>query len=158
MKPKFFDFIRWPFALAVLYLITHFSIIGVFYAFEFIVRLFITFKLVFYVLLIIPSILLLSFIVYAILFVIYKILIVILVRQIKSLSVVFIIVFSISIIVFLILFWTGYIEFSWESLRLDNLNKTIFSLLFLSFLFIPFIIYLSLINYLAAELRGIKTA
>lgn len=137
MKTKAIDFLLWPIALLLLYLITHFSMIGIFYAFEFIVRLLSKLRFIFYFFLIVPAISVLHALIFMLLITLYKLVIGIIVRQWKSLSFVFGILFSIEIIGLLILFWIGIIDFSWESLRYTTFNKIVFSILFLSLIYIP---------------------
>jgi hypothetical protein len=144
MKPKIIDFLLWPVALLLLYLVTHLSMTGIFYAFEFIVRLFSKLRFIFYILLIIPIISILHAIIYMVLITLYKLIIGVIVRQWKSLSLIFGILFTLEIIVFLILFWVGVIDFSWENLRFSTMNKIIFSILFLSLTIIPPTVYGSL--------------
>ena len=144
MKTKVIDILLWPIALILLYLITHFSMIGIFYSFEFIIRLLSKLRFIFYFFLIVPAISILHSIIFMLLITLYKVVIGIIVRQWKSLSLVFGILFSIEIIGLLILFWIGIIEFSWESLRYATFNKIIFSILFLSLISIPLTVYASL--------------
>jgi len=143
MKVKAVDFILWPIALILLYLITHLAFTGIFYAFEFIVRLLSKLRPILYILLIIPAISFIITPVFWILVTLCKLIIGIIVRQWKLLTLVFGILLAVEIIVFLIGFWIGTVEFSWESFRYVTINKLIFSFLMLSFLYLPVILYFS---------------
>ena len=136
MKTKVIDILLWPIALILLYLITHFSMIGIFYSFEFIIRLLSKLRFIFYFFLIVPAISILHSIIFMLLITLYKVVIGIIVRQWKSLSLVFGILFSIEIIGLLILFRLELLNL-WESLRYATFNKIIFSILFLSLISIP---------------------
>lgn len=141
MKIRFIDFLLWPIAFVVVYAITHVTLAGIFYAFEFIIRYLSKLKFFFYLILLIPAVSFLYVIAAEVLKLLCNIAIVFLVRQCKSFTTVFGILFSIEIIIALILFWFGIIEFSWESYSFVIMNKIAFSILFISLLYIPFAIY-----------------
>ena len=144
MKIKVIDFLLWPISLLLLYLITHLTMTGVFYGFEFLIRFLSKLKPFFYILLIFPVISLIFTPAYLILSILSKLTIGLFVRQWKALTLVFGILFSIEIIIFVILFWIGIIEFSWESLRYSKLNKAIFYMLCLTLIYVPITVYVSL--------------
>lgn len=141
MKIKVIDFLLWPIALIVVYAISHITLVGIFYAFEFIINNLSKLRFLFYLILLIPAVSFLFVIAAELVKLLCNIAIVFLVRQCKSFTIVFGILFSIEIIVGLILFWFGTIEFSWELYRFVILNKITFSILFISLLYIPYAIY-----------------
>jgi len=140
MKTKATDFLLWPIALILLFFIINLSVTGIFYAFEFLLRILSGLKFIFYFIIIFPALSILQSFSIIILGILcgFPVLIV---RQRKSLLTVFGILFSLEIIVFVILFWIGIIQFSWESLPYTGFNKFLFSIIFLSLLYIPVKLY-----------------
>lgn len=132
----YFNFLLWPIALILLYIITSLSVTGIFIAFEFLLRILSGAKFFFYFIIIVSALTLLQSLSILLTGILCG-LPVLIVRQRKSLITVFGILFSLEIIVLIIIFWAGVIQFSWESLPYKGFNKFLFSIIFLSLIYVP---------------------
>lgn len=137
MKVRALDFLLWPVALILLYLITHLCMAGVLYAFEFTIRHLLNLRFLFYFILITFIFSLLQPLSISIISFLNGLIIRLIVRQWKSLAITFSILFILENLIILILFWIGIIEFSWETLKYHKFNIFLFSILALSFFYIP---------------------
>lgn len=144
MKVRIIDFLLWPVALLLLYIVTHLAFTGIFYGFEFFIRLITRLNLFLYVILVFSVMGIFVTPIYLLLSVLCGLIIGKLVRQWKSLLLVFGILLMTEIVIFLILFWIGQIDFGWESIRFTTLNKIIFTMMWISFIYVPPMIRASL--------------
>lgn len=122
-----FDVLRWVIALLILYIVTNYAITGLLYVFEFIVRHLSALSAFLYWILILPILTLIFALYSTILSLIFKFIIQIFVRQTISLSITFGILFALSLVVLIILFWIGVLDLSWTKYPYSILNKILFT-------------------------------
>jgi hypothetical protein len=140
------DSFRWIIAFAIIYLITHFSLIGIFYATEFIFRIAQKVPPILIMLPLLPSLVLLGYLVSIVLLILCRAIIVLIVKQQVAFSTAIMVFYSIGIIFFLILFWKGIIVFGWQGLKYHRVFTLFFSLFFIGLLVLPFQLRKSFMN------------
>lgn len=114
-------------ALLILYIVTNYAITGLLYVFEFIIRHLSGLGAFLYWILILPILTFIFAIYSTILSFIFKIFIQKIVRQPISLSITFGILFALSLVVSIILFWIGVLDLSWTKYPYSILNKILFT-------------------------------
>ena len=145
--------LRWIIALLLILVILNFSLIGIFYATEFVFRITQKLSPFLYVMVVPPILIFLWWLTSMILLPINRGIIVLLVKQTYAFSLMIRLLISFGIIIFLILFWKGIIEFSWQELRYHKLNTVLFSIFIAGLLFLPSILHNSFINESSSNLN-----
>ena len=135
------DILRWLIAFIIIHIIISFSLTGIFYAIEFIFRITKNLSPFIYVMILPPVLIFLWWLTSMILLPINRGVILLLVRQTRVFSLVIRIAISLGIIIFLLLFWKGFIQFGWQNLRYSKLNFILFSLFIAALLYLPWILH-----------------
>jgi hypothetical protein len=135
-----FDICGWIIAFVIIYFISHFSLIGIFYSTEFIFRIVDKMPTILLTMAIFPMLIVLWYLVSLIMLSVCRLIIAHLVRQTIAFSTVLMIFYSISIILFLFLFWKGVIEFGWQSLKYHKAFEFFFTFFFIGIFILPYLL------------------
>ena len=146
------DIARWIFTTAVMVALLYFSLLGIFYSFEFILTKLINFNTFIYLILwaiaIVITVKVYAFIVS---FIVSKVML--LVRQKLWFGNIFGTIYLFSIIALMVAFWASWFEFGWETAQKhQTLNKWVYSAFLLGMMIeIPLNISKNYTNYLQKQ-------